>query len=90
MRQNPGMIIYPNPSPGEVKVRLQGGWEAGKRGSGVEVDIINSIGIVIKTLNHDPSTGDLLIDLSDQPDGLYIIRIMSGDHSVQKKLSLIK
>ncbi len=33
MSKNPGMIIYPNPSRGEVKVRLLGGMEAWGHGS---------------------------------------------------------
>jgi hypothetical protein len=55
-----------------------------------EIAVINSTGLVIRTLNVDPSTADMVIDLSDQPEGLYIVRITSGDHSVQKKLSLFK
>jgi lysyl endopeptidase len=90
MSQHPVMVIYPNPSHGEVKVRLLGGMEAWGHGSVVEVDVINSTGMVIKTFNYDLSTSDLTLELGDQPDGLYVLRVMSGDQSVQKKLSLFK
>lgn len=84
------MIIYPNPSRGEVKLRMLGGMEVWGHGSGVEVDVINSTGMTVKTLNLDPSSGELTIDLGDQPDGIYIVRITSDDHSIQKKISLFK
>jgi len=71
-------------------VKLLGGGEAWMRGSVVEVDIINSTGMIIKTISYDVANSDIMIDLSDQPDGLYVLRIMSGDHSVQKKLSLFR
>lgn len=90
MSKNPGMIIYPNPSRGDVKVRLLGGMEAWRHGSMVQVDIINSTGMVIKTFSHDPANGDISINLGDQPDGLYIVRISSDNHSVQRKLSFFK
>ncbi|MCK9398776.1 MAG: PKD domain-containing protein [Bacteroidales bacterium] len=90
MSHNQGAVIYPNPSHGEVRVRLLGGMEAWGHGGMVEVSVINSIGNVIMTINNDLSDRELAIDLGDQPDGLYIIRIMSDDRSVQKKLSLFK
>jgi PKD repeat protein len=90
LSQNQGVIIYPNPSHGEVRVSVLGGMEAWRHGGMVEVSVINSIGNVIRTINNDPADRELTIDLNDQPDGLYIIRIMSDDLSVQKKLSLFK
>ena len=90
MSKNPGMIIYPNPSRGDVKVRLLGGWEAGKHGSLVSVEVVNSSGMIIKNLSYDPANGDMTINMEDQPDGLYIVRISSDNHSIQRKLSLFK
>jgi lysyl endopeptidase len=90
MSKNPGMIIYPNPSSGLLNVRLTGSMEAWGHGSIVEVSVINSTGLVVKTLTHQAMTADLTIDLSDQADGLYIVRISSDNHSVQRKLSLFK
>jgi PKD repeat protein len=90
MSKNPGMIIYPNPSHGDVTVRLLGGTEAWGHGTLVEVDVINSTGMVIKRLSYDSANGDMTINMEDQPDGLYIVRISSDNHSVQRKLSLFK
>jgi PKD repeat protein len=90
MNSNYGVSIYPNPSRGQVKVRLTGSWEAWVHGGMAEVVVINSFGKVIRTFDYNLSDSDLAINLSDQPAGLYIIRIMSDDRSAQKKLSLLK
>ncbi len=90
LNRNQGMIIYPNPSRGEVIVRLLGSGEAGKRGSGAEIDVINSLGNLIRTINLNPSDLQVSIDLGDEPDGLYIISVTYDDRSIQKKLSLFK
>jgi PKD repeat protein len=91
MDPNKGVIIYPNPSNGEVKVRLldddMGAW--GHRGM-VEVSVINSTGNVIYAMNHNVADRNMSIDLSNEADGLYIIRITSDTRTVQKKLSLLK
>jgi hypothetical protein len=56
----------------------------------VEVAVINSMGNIIRAYNFDLSNRDLTIDLNNEPDGLYIIRVTSEGRSVQKKLSLLK
>jgi PKD repeat protein len=90
MSNNPGMVIYPNPSRGQVKVKLTGGKEAWGHGSMVQLSLMNSTGMVIKMMNLDPAAGEIAIDLGDQPDGLFIIRLASDNYSVQRKLSLFK
>ena len=88
--RNQGMIIYPNPSHGEVNVRILEGMEAWGHGSMVEIEVINSVGTVIRSFNHDLSNHDMSMNLGNEPDGLYIIRVTGSDRSVQKKLSLFK
>jgi PKD repeat protein len=83
-----GILIYPNPSQGLVKVRLLEGLEAWGHGGMVEVSVINSTGNIVRMINHNISSGDVTIDLGNEADGLYIIRISSGERSVQKKISL--
>jgi PKD repeat protein len=90
MNRNQGVIVYPNPSSGEINVRILDGMEAWGHAGMVEVAVINSMGNVIRAYNHDLSDPDLTIDLNNEPDGLYIIRVTSEDRSVQKKISLLK
>jgi len=90
MSYDQGVIIYPNPSRGEVKVRMLKSMETWGHGGLVEVAVINSLGNIVRTINLYPSDLDLTIDLSNEPDGLYIIRVMSDNRMVQKKLSLLR
>ena len=82
------LVLYPNPSKGLVKVRINASMEEWGQGSMAEVSVINSLGNVIRTFSHDPATREFTIDLNNEPEGLYIIRISSGERSVQKKISL--
>ncbi len=95
---NDALMVYPNPSNGEINVRLntkgleawrQGSGEAGKQGSSVVVSVINSLGNVVNSFDHDLGASVLNIDLSNEPKGLYIIRITLGGQTIQKKLSLL-
>ncbi len=85
-----GVLVYPNPSHGKLMVRLIGGSDAWGLGGTVEVAVINSLGGIIRTFNYDPFSGDLSIDLNNEPEGLYIIRVTSDNRSVQKKLSIFR
>ncbi len=80
--------VYPNPTKGSFMIRLGSG-EAGKRGSMV-IEVLNSSGLVV--YSSEPETADALysVDLSDQPDGLYIVRVMAGERMAQKKISLLR
>jgi PKD repeat protein len=82
------MIIYPNPSDGMFKVKLIESVEVWGNGNMVNVSVINSSGNVVMDFSHNPASRDLTIDLRNQPDGLYTIKISSGSHSIQKKISV--
>jgi len=93
-----GVMIYPNPSQGVVNVKLlegkdawgHGGREAGKQGSMVEVSVINSLGKEIRSFDHDPSDPLMVIDLSNESNGIYFVRLTSGNRTVRKKVSILK
>ena len=70
-------IIYPNPSTGKVYISLE-------RRS--KITIISSTGVVLKTL-EDFTSGS--VDLGKFPEGIYLFRIETPEHSViQKKVVL--
>ncbi|MCU0371608.1 MAG: T9SS type A sorting domain-containing protein, partial [Bacteroidales bacterium] len=85
-----GMIVYPNPTQGNVKIKILASPEAWALDDRVQVEVVNSSGNVIRAFNHDLSHHDLSVDLNDAPDGLYFIRVSGKDLMIQKKLSLIK
>jgi len=90
LNRNNGLMVYPNPSQGVVNVRLPEGIDAWGQRSMVEISVINSLGNVIRSFDHDPANAVLVIDFNNEPDGLYVISVSSGNRSVQKKISLIR
>ncbi len=88
-----GVMVYPNPSQGALKVRVLEGveaWGTSGKGEKVTIEVVNSTGNVISTYQHDLSDREFSIDLSNEANGIYIIRVSSDDRTVQKKISLLK
>ena len=83
-----GMIIYPNPSQGDIKVKVLENIEAWGHGGQVKVSVLNATGTVIRAFNIDSVHPEFSIDLSNEPEGLYYIRVASDNHSIQKKVAI--
>lgn len=69
--------VYPNPSTGVFY--LSNGGEGD-----VQVFVYNSKGEII--INNSVNSTKSLIDLSDQPSGIYILRLFQGQKTFSKKL----
>ncbi len=80
------IAVFPNPSNGQFTVY---GLPAGQAGLlfPVEFKIYNSLGELV--YNRKPETGDRkLIDISDQPAGIYLLRF--NDRGDEKSIKLIR
>lgn len=66
---NPEKIfdIFPNPTRGKLNIKYHVGSEEG------EIQLINALGEIVLEIKN--SKDDLLIDISDQPNGIYILTI---------------
>jgi hypothetical protein len=74
--------IFPNPASNEVSIQFMDQKDR-------EVSIINSLGQVVKILNTVELTNQ--INISSFESGFYQIRIIQeGEHTVVKKLNIIK
>ncbi|MBM3435694.1 MAG: T9SS type A sorting domain-containing protein [Bacteroidetes bacterium] len=85
---NDGLInLYPNPAKGMLTLELK----SAKSGE-VRVSIIDFIGKVVFDESYLFSQGvdTKSINLNNIPDGLYFIRLNSGDNSYSKKLIISK
>jgi hypothetical protein len=69
---------------------MEGASEAWQPGNGVEISVLNASGAVVFESSYDLSKGNLSIDLSGQPDGLYVVRVGSDSGMVQRKVSLAR
>lgn len=74
------LMLYPNPAQGNVNLA----YESTKN---VLVQIINTQGQVVKTLNNKPSTGTpQTVNVADLSKGLYFISFSDGAQQFSKKL----
>ena len=90
INRNNGVFAFPNPCRGALNVRVEGGMEAWGHGGMVEVTVLNALGDALWQGNCDARQGSISIDLNNQPDGLYILRVSSEFKHVQRKISLLK
>lgn len=79
------MNVYPNPSEGSFRISMS---NMGVKDASIEV--FDAMGKMVYTLSGIELSGNKehLIDLSDQMEGIYFVRLQAGDHSVYKKLVL--
>ena len=71
--------IYPNPTTGLFNIQAV---------EGSDIEVVNSLGQVVYLINNANSYE--VIDLSDNNDGTYFIRVKSNDSVSTKKIIIIK
>ena len=74
-----GFTLTPNPTEGPVKIEIA---ESGDEGC---YEIYNTLG---ERVNYQVFSGDGIyeFDLSDQPDGMYIVRVQNGETVMSRKI----
>jgi hypothetical protein len=74
-----GFTLTPNPTEGPVKIEIA---ESGDEGC---YEIYNTLG---ESVNYQVFSGDGIyeFDLSDQPDGIYIVRVQNGETVMSRKI----
>ena len=78
------LVMYPNPSNGDLKVKNTSGAE-------YEIRIFNNLGQeVIQAVHVSNSDVEKTIDLSKNPNGIYFAQIKKGSESFTKKIILTK
>ena len=83
LADNNRMQIFPNPSEGKFEIRF-------KSMAGMEtVEVFNVLG---EKINQQPATGNqkFEVDLSLQPEGIYFVKLISGDQSWLKRVVVVK
>jgi len=77
--ENSSINIFPNPSTGIINVK-------GAENSTIE--ILNSLGVVVSTINNASSMES--VNLSEFNTGTYIVRVITDNNIIIKKVSLVK
>jgi secreted PhoX family phosphatase len=77
-------LVHPNPSSGRFTVNLGQNYEE------IEVTVVGLSGQIIKQLNF-VNTDELIVDLTNQTEGIYIFKIKhSPDQELQLKVLKVK
>jgi PKD repeat protein len=78
-----GFSLYPNPTRGMVKLS----W-ADKDVNTIYV--YNVLGSLVTRLDVSANGNEAQIDLSNQKDGIYIIKLQAGEKTMMKKVNLVR
>jgi PKD repeat protein len=74
------LTLYPNPTTGLVWVKAP--WLTGDN---LKLTVLGTDGRVVRELSVSPTEG---IDLTDLPQGLYLLRVVQGQHAATRSLLL--
>jgi len=78
-----GVNVYPNPTTGMLRVDLPGQGD-------YTIEVLNVIGKVIFTKEVSNATDNLELNLSENANGIYLIKITSNNKSKTVKVNLLK
>jgi Secretion system C-terminal sorting domain/Ig-like domain CHU_C associated len=77
---NKGFIIYPNPSEGVVTIETKGNWD------NAEITLYDILGRIIYTGKVQKITGKLLVDLRNQIEGDYLLRLKADGFDFTRRI----
>jgi len=74
-----GFDVFPNPGNGRFNVKIPAGQQ------GHFISVVNSTGQTVRKVDISGQDSEFTFDLSDQPNGIYILRYSSGKKLVSRK-----
>ncbi len=77
------MSVYPNPAQGSFTLDL------GHTMKDVQVNVIDTKGKVVYQRLYSGEHDKMLIDLSEYPAGIYMLRVQSGDIHIDRKVTMV-
>jgi type IX secretion system substrate protein len=80
-----GISIYPTPSTGMVTVNFNENYF-----SDVEIKVINILGKEVKHYNLENISTKYVMNITDEPEGVYLLKIKSGTDEMVKRIILKK
>ncbi len=78
--------IFPSPSTGQLNINVDG-----IAASKMELFVTNVLGKLVKQMTYDKSDGNVIsLDLSNEPNGNYLIKIVTENETVIKRALIQK
>lgn len=81
--EHESITVYPNPTTGVVTL-----WFENPENSSVNLEVFDMTGKIVSTIFHQQSANKISTDLSNQPEGQYIVRLKIGKQTVTRKIEL--
>jgi hypothetical protein len=81
LKENQGMSVFPNPSPGQMHIILNE-----KFSTGYDVEIYDSKGALVQKLKKMSADNDFVVHIGDAAEGIYIIRAFNQNKSCQTRV----
>lgn len=89
--QNPEIAVYPNPTDGQFRIAVS---PLDVTGVPIHIEVLNTLGQLIQRASTNSVSGTTLeipLDMpSDQPEGLYIVRVTIGNTVMFSKITLAR
>ena len=79
-----GVAVYPNPAVGQFNVALTETF-----GTDVNIVMTSMTGAVVKVVKTT-NNGLIQVDASDLSEGVYMVKVMGGDHVATQKITITK
>ncbi|MEA3496404.1 MAG: PKD domain-containing protein [Bacteroidota bacterium] len=80
--------IYPNPSKGQLTLSFNLAKANSKR---INISVLNELGQVVRIIEKENLTKEkLILNLTNEAGGIYVLRVTVGDDIVIKKITLVK
>jgi hypothetical protein len=73
------LVLYPNPGNGRFNLKIPAGQQEHF------ISVVNSSGQTVQNIDISGQDSEFTFDLSDQPNGIYILRYSSGKKLVSRK-----
>jgi hypothetical protein len=75
-----GVTLYPNPTSGELFIRST-------PGKALKASFTNMQGVRVDVVGRQSAAGDLRLDISNQPAGIYLLRLEAGGKTRTYKIA---
>jgi hypothetical protein len=75
-----GVTVYPNPTNGELFIRST-------PGKALKASFTNMQGVRVNVEGRQSAAGDLRLDISNQPAGIYLLRLEAGGRTKTYKIA---
>jgi hypothetical protein len=87
MNSNIGLVVYPNPASNDVFISFDN-----QSGNAMSIELVDQLGRVVYSTSEIQIIGfnTIALNSSNVSDGMYSVRLQSGNNSITKRIIIRK